>query len=378
MVSGILPAGARQLENGLHSNKADASETAKIASPAWSGSVGGVRPGVCYRASARRVERGSGGETTEPRAFGGLSALRAAGRFLRARLPLVERAGGAAAPGRPHLGRVREEPRRRLRYLGGAGSSPTQPPASAGSRARALSRHLRRPLRGQGVAGAGGASPFRLGFPGYQLRPVLHRIGRIPGPSGSVPWSWRIVPRCCCTASRAESAERKPRIGPNFRCAPPWTIAGNCAAWRSGWPRPTFRGAPNSSLSAPSAWEPRLDVDYRETAQRRLSRPDRRRFRALRKAAPALCRYQVLNRDPVVHTRRLCLRPMQEEHREPFAAMNADPAVMEFFPRTYSRGRKRRELCPHPETLERSRLRHLGGRNPGSVRRFPWTGARPF
>ncbi len=29
---------------------------------------------------------------------------------------------------------------------------------------------------------------------------------------------------------------------------------------------------------------------------------------------------------------------MQEEHREPFAAMNADPAVMEFFPRTYSRG----------------------------------------
>jgi RimJ/RimL family protein N-acetyltransferase len=28
---------------------------------------------------------------------------------------------------------------------------------------------------------------------------------------------------------------------------------------------------------------------------------------------------------------------MQEEHREPFAYMNADPAVMEYFPRPYSR-----------------------------------------
>ena len=28
---------------------------------------------------------------------------------------------------------------------------------------------------------------------------------------------------------------------------------------------------------------------------------------------------------------------MGDEHREPFAAMNADPAVMEFFPRPYSR-----------------------------------------
>jgi RimJ/RimL family protein N-acetyltransferase len=45
----------------------------------------------------------------------------------------------------------------------------------------------------------------------------------------------------------------------------------------------------------------------------------------------------VLNRDPVIHTPRLCLRPLREEHREPFAAMNADPVVMEFFPRTYSR-----------------------------------------
>jgi RimJ/RimL family protein N-acetyltransferase len=42
-------------------------------------------------------------------------------------------------------------------------------------------------------------------------------------------------------------------------------------------------------------------------------------------------------RDPVIHTPRLCLRPWREEDREPFAAMNADPAVMEFFPECWSR-----------------------------------------
>src|SRR5579872_2594501 len=35
---------------------------------------------------------------------------------------------------------------------------------------------------------------------------------------------------------------------------------------------------------------------------------------------------------PQLRTARLVLRPWREEDKEPFAAMNRDPAVMEFFP----------------------------------------------
>ena len=40
---------------------------------------------------------------------------------------------------------------------------------------------------------------------------------------------------------------------------------------------------------------------------------------------------------PTLHTRRLILRPWREADLGPFAAMNADPAVMEFFPRPLDR-----------------------------------------
>ena len=40
---------------------------------------------------------------------------------------------------------------------------------------------------------------------------------------------------------------------------------------------------------------------------------------------------------PAVRTKRLLLRPWRDEDREPFAAMNADPVVMEHFPGTMSR-----------------------------------------
>jgi RimJ/RimL family protein N-acetyltransferase len=40
---------------------------------------------------------------------------------------------------------------------------------------------------------------------------------------------------------------------------------------------------------------------------------------------------------PAVRTERLLLRPWRDEDREPFAAMNADPVVMEHFPGTMSR-----------------------------------------
>jgi RimJ/RimL family protein N-acetyltransferase len=38
-----------------------------------------------------------------------------------------------------------------------------------------------------------------------------------------------------------------------------------------------------------------------------------------------------------LRTQRLVLRPWRDTDREPFAAMNADPRVMEFYPRTHDR-----------------------------------------
>ncbi len=43
-----------------------------------------------------------------------------------------------------------------------------------------------------------------------------------------------------------------------------------------------------------------------------------------------------MNADPRLQTRRLLLRRWREADLDPFAAMNADPVVMEFFPRTLS------------------------------------------
>jgi RimJ/RimL family protein N-acetyltransferase len=44
-----------------------------------------------------------------------------------------------------------------------------------------------------------------------------------------------------------------------------------------------------------------------------------------------------MDREPVIETPRLILRPWRESDREPFARMNADPRVMEFFPARLSR-----------------------------------------
>ena len=41
--------------------------------------------------------------------------------------------------------------------------------------------------------------------------------------------------------------------------------------------------------------------------------------------------------DPVLTTERLILRPWRDEDRAPFAAINADPEVMRYFPSTMSR-----------------------------------------
>lgn len=44
-----------------------------------------------------------------------------------------------------------------------------------------------------------------------------------------------------------------------------------------------------------------------------------------------------MNSPSTLHTERLLLRPWRDEDREPFAAMCADPQVMEFFPKTLTR-----------------------------------------
>jgi RimJ/RimL family protein N-acetyltransferase len=45
---------------------------------------------------------------------------------------------------------------------------------------------------------------------------------------------------------------------------------------------------------------------------------------------------------PVIATERLFLRGWRDADLEPFAAMNADPVVMQFFPETYTEERTRR------------------------------------
>jgi RimJ/RimL family protein N-acetyltransferase len=45
-----------------------------------------------------------------------------------------------------------------------------------------------------------------------------------------------------------------------------------------------------------------------------------------------------IHSQPQLTTERLLLRPWRAEDREPFAAINADPAVMEHFPSTLTRG----------------------------------------
>ncbi len=57
---------------------------------------------------------------------------------------------------------------------------------------------------------------------------------------------------------------------------------------------------------------------------------------------------------PTLRTPRLCLRPWRDADLAPFAAMNADPVVMEFFPRPLDRaeseaaaGRNREHFARH-------------------------------
>jgi 3-dehydroquinate dehydratase / shikimate dehydrogenase len=44
-----------------------------------------------------------------------------------------------------------------------------------------------------------------------------------------------------------------------------------------------------------------------------------------------------MSQGSMIQTQRLVLRPWKEEDLEPFAALNADPKVMEYFPSTFSR-----------------------------------------
>lgn len=44
-----------------------------------------------------------------------------------------------------------------------------------------------------------------------------------------------------------------------------------------------------------------------------------------------------MTRHPTLRSDRLLLRPWREEDRRPFAALNADPLVMEHFPATLDR-----------------------------------------
>ena len=75
-----------------------------------------------------------------------------------------------------------------------------------------------------------------------------------------------------------------------------------------------------------------------------------------------------------LRTQRLLLRRWCEADRAPFAAMNADPRVMEHFPKTLSRG-KRRGGGANRSALRRAWLRLMGGGDQGcrAVRGVHWS-----
>ncbi len=57
---------------------------------------------------------------------------------------------------------------------------------------------------------------------------------------------------------------------------------------------------------------------------------------------------------PVLETARLCLRPWVDADVDGWAALNADPRVMEFFPATYDRARSEASAAAMREHLERN------------------------
>jgi ribosomal-protein-alanine N-acetyltransferase len=57
--------------------------------------------------------------------------------------------------------------------------------------------------------------------------------------------------------------------------------------------------------------------------------------------------------DAVISTPRLLLRPWREEDLEPFAAMNADPRVMEYFPKPLTRAESEAAIERHWRHFER-------------------------
>ena len=59
-------------------------------------------------------------------------------------------------------------------------------------------------------------------------------------------------------------------------------------------------------------------------------------------------------------TSRLYLRQWREQDREPFAAMNADPAVMEFFPSFQNRALSGASIDTWQLQLANERLEQLG------------------
>ena len=59
---------------------------------------------------------------------------------------------------------------------------------------------------------------------------------------------------------------------------------------------------------------------------------------------------------------RLLLRHWREEDLEPFAALNADPRVMEYFPGTLDRAASDALAADIRDDLDEPRLRLVGGR----------------
>ena len=231
-------------------------------------------------------------------------------------------------------------------------------------------------------AGAGGGRhPLRGGLGGRRRRRVLDRLDHPRAPAGP------------------DRRVRRRGVGRRHRAARPHVDAvggGGVPARRRGR-RQRERGLP---LDDPPDGDARRDarahvVDLHARGRGRASARRRRvgdgggaspgRASRSSRAASSACsgssrswrrsrrsgataRRRRRERAPTLRTERLVLRGWRPPDREAFAAMNADPRVMEHFPGTMTRAESDALRRPDRRALRPARVRPVGGRGPGRGR----------
>ena len=264
----------------------------------------------------------------------------------------ARRRGGAGAPGRTRGDGVIETDRLILRRW----TARDLAPFAALNADPEVMRHFPKPLDPRRERRDGGAHRGPLG--GGRHRPRRRPSARATGRSSA--WSgWR---GCASRRSPAPSRSaggwrgRTGAQGYATEAARAWLghgfgamgLAGDRRLHGAGQPRLAAGDAPDRHAARPG---PRLRASVAAGGARAAARTSSTPWR--RRAA---------GEAPVIETARLLLRRWLPRDRAPFAAMNADPAVMDF-PRPLTRAESDAEMAGFDGALGRGRLLLGGGRS---------------